>query len=165
MGLCKHSSGLYIVTEFVPGGDLRHLLKDEIKDVSWKLRIKMALDTATAMTYLHSKNVVHRDLKSHNLLVDENNRIKICDFGFSRKVGDAEEPMTLCGTDEWMAPEVMLGEKYDAKADVFSFGMVLTELITRQKPAKRNPGNKFAVDADALRRLVPKYDVVFFFFS
>lgn len=156
MGLCKHSSGLYIVTEFVPGGDLRHLLKDEVKDVSWKMRIKMALDTATAMTYLHSKNVVHRDLKSHNLLVDENGRIKICDFGFSRKVGDAEEPMTLCGTDEWMAPEVMLGEKYDAKADVFSFGMVLTELITRQKPAKRNPGNKFAVDADALRRLVPK---------
>ncbi len=51
--------------------------------------------------------------------MDDNNRIKICDFGFSRKVGDAEEPMTLCGTDEWMAPEVMLGEKYDAKVCIF----------------------------------------------
>jgi len=156
MGLSRHSSGLYIVTEFVPGGDLRHLLKDEVRDLGWKTRVKMALDTVAAITYVHSKGCIHRDLKSHNLLVDDSSRIKICDFGFSRKVGDAEEPMTLCGTDEWMAPEVMLGEKYDAKADVFSFGMVLTELITRQKPAKRNPGAKFAVDLEALKKLVPK---------
>jgi len=64
--------------------------------------------------------------------------------------------MTLCGTDEWMAPEVMLGEKYDEKADVFSFGMVVIELITRKKPAKRTPGNKYAVEVPALKALVPR---------
>lgn len=155
MGLSKHHNDYFIVTEFIPGGDLRHLLKDVQKDVSWKVRAKMALDTAQALTYLHSKGLIHRDLKSHNLLV-ENGKIKLCDFGFSRRVGDGAEPMTLCGTDEWMAPEVMLGEKYDARADVFSFGMVITELVTRQKPAKRSPGRKFAFDADAFRAQVPK---------
>jgi LIM domain kinase 1 len=122
MGLSKHSSGLYIITEFIAGGDMRHLLKDEAKDLSWKARVKMALDTAQAITYLHSKGCIHRygncltvrflslsscstssDLKSHNLLVDENQKIKVCDFGFSRQVtGNKDEPMTLCGTDEWM---------------------------------------------------------------
>lgn len=156
MGLSKHRNDYYIVTEFISGGDLRHLLKDHSKELSWKMRVKMALDTAQALTFLHSKGLMHRDLKSHNLLVDENGKIKLCDFGFSRRVGDTAEQMTLCGTDEWMAPEVMLGEKYDTRADVFSFGMVVTELITRQKPAKRAPGRRFAFDAEAFRPLVPR---------
>lgn len=60
MGLSKHQSGLYIVTEFIRGGDMRHLLKDEGRDLSWKMRLKMAVDTAQAITYLHSKGCIHR---------------------------------------------------------------------------------------------------------
>lgn len=61
--------------------------------------------------------------------MDNNWKVKICDFGFAR-ASDPKEYMTLCGTDEWMAPEVLLGEKYNEKADIYSFGMILTEFIT-----------------------------------
>jgi serine/threonine protein kinase len=63
------------------------------------------------------------------LQVDSSFRIKICDFGFAR-AADSKEFMTMCGTDEWMAPEVILGDKYDESADVFSFGVIIAELIT-----------------------------------
>jgi len=132
MGLSRNVTDVYIVTEYIPGGDLRKLLKDETKEMSWLLRARIATDVAYAMTFLHSKGLIHRDLKSNNLLVAENGKVKVCDFGFSRRVNKGEL-MTLCGTDEWMAPEVMCGDKYDEKADVFSYGMVLTELITRKK--------------------------------
>ena len=154
MGLCKHSSGIYIVTEYIPGGHLRKLLKNRENELPWLLRIKISIDIIMALTYLHSRGIVHRDLKSQNLLVDEGFRIKVCDFGFSRIV-EKNEFMTVCGTDEWMAPEVRLGKMYDERADVFSFAMVLTELITRNKPLERLPGRQFAFDSLAFRRTVP----------
>jgi len=154
MGLCKHTSGIYIVTEFVSGGDLRHILKDESKELLWGRRTNIAADVAQAMTFLHSKGFIHRDLKSNNLLVGENFRVKVCDFGFARNVNRGEL-MTLCGTDEWMAPEVMCGDKYDEKADVFSYGMILYELITRKKPPQRLPAKGFAFDTDEFKKVVP----------
>lgn len=154
MGLCKHSSGIYIVTEYIPGGHLRRLLKNRELDLPWSLRIRIAQDIMMALTYLHSRGIVHRDLKSQNLLVDDGYRIKVCDFGFSRLV-EKNEFMTVCGTDEWMAPEVRLGKMYDERADVFSFSMVLTELITRNKPVERIPGKQFAFDSVSFRRTAP----------
>jgi len=155
LGLCKSSDGnIFIVTEYITGGDLRKILKNQSIHLGWKLRIKIAIDVASAMSFLHSKGIIHRDLKSNNLLVSDNFRVKVCDFGFARDI-DSTECMTLCGTDEWMAPEVMLGEKYNEKADVFSFGMVLVELITRKKPSKRLPGNAFRFDVEQLRSLAP----------
>eukprot|EP00013_Stygamoeba_regulata_P018838 CAMPEP_0177654604 /NCGR_PEP_ID=MMETSP0447-20121125/14432_1 /TAXON_ID=0 /ORGANISM="Stygamoeba regulata, Strain BSH-02190019" /LENGTH=351 /DNA_ID=CAMNT_0019158287 /DNA_START=217 /DNA_END=1272 /DNA_ORIENTATION=+ len=159
MGLCKHTSGIYIVTEFVAGGDLRHILKDEKKVMPWFLRVSIATDVAQAMTFLHSKGFIHRDLKSNNLLVNSTDthdgwRVKVCDFGFARNVNRGEL-MTLCGTDEWMAPEVMCGDKYDEKADVFSYAMILYELITRKKPPQRLPAKGFAFDVDEFKRVVP----------
>ena len=64
--------------------------------------------------------------------------------------------MTLCGTDEWMAPEVISGEFYDEKADVFSFGMVVVELITRQKPPVRVPARRYAFNETAFRESLPE---------
>eukprot|EP01094_Clydonella_sp_ATCC50884_P025427 TRINITY_DN6673_c1_g1_i5.p1 TRINITY_DN6673_c1_g1~~TRINITY_DN6673_c1_g1_i5.p1 ORF type:complete len:262 (-),score=69.67 TRINITY_DN6673_c1_g1_i5:89-874(-) len=122
--------------------------------ITWKKRVRVALETAQAICYLHSKGVIHRDLKSQNLLVDDSFRIKICDFGFARSL-DPKEYMTMCGTDEWMAPEVILGEKYDASADVFSFGMILAELILRRDPPARLPGNAYAFDPESLRQSLP----------
>ncbi len=148
LGLCKDTTGIYIVTEFIPGGDLRSKLKDENLALSWHLRVRVAIDVAYAMNYLHSKKMIHRDLKSQNLLVRncssppppnyklwfvrvltcfqkvcEDWKIKVCDFGFARKAEPKADFLTMCGTDEWMAPEVGLGEKYDTRADVFSYGM------------------------------------------
>jgi serine/threonine protein kinase len=154
MGLSRNQTDVYIITEYISGGDLRKILKDETKEMSWILRAKIATDVAYAMTFLHSKGLIHRDLKSNNLLVGDNWKVKVCDFGFSRRVNKGEL-MTLCGTDEWMAPEVMCGDKYDEKADVFSFGIVMTELVTRKKPPLRKPGNGFRFEADAFRQSAP----------
>eukprot|EP01104_Vermistella_antarctica_P021201 TRINITY_DN941_c0_g1_i2.p1 TRINITY_DN941_c0_g1~~TRINITY_DN941_c0_g1_i2.p1 ORF type:complete len:387 (-),score=111.37 TRINITY_DN941_c0_g1_i2:105-1265(-) len=154
LGLCKHQTGIFIVTEFVRGGDLRKVLKNTARHLPWSLRCKIASDVAAAMAYLHSRSIIHRDLKAANLLVGDNWRIKVCDFGFCRDI-NTEEYMTLCGTDQWMAPEVMLGDKYNQSADVFSFAMVLIELITRSKPPPRNPGRAFALDTDAFLKQVP----------
>eukprot|EP01100_Stratorugosa_tubuloviscum_P001256 TRINITY_DN1278_c1_g3_i1.p1 TRINITY_DN1278_c1_g3~~TRINITY_DN1278_c1_g3_i1.p1 ORF type:complete len:386 (-),score=196.22 TRINITY_DN1278_c1_g3_i1:17-1174(-) len=155
MGLCRHGTEVFIVTEYIPGGDLRHILKDKNRNLSWLLRAKISLDCAQAMAFLHSKGLIHRDLKSNNLLVGDNWKIKVCDFGFSRKVSKGEI-MTLCGTDEWMAPEVMCGDKYDEKADIFSFAMVLTEIVTRKKPALRKPAKGFRFELEPfLARISP----------
>ena|SRR3990167_3941883 len=69
LGVCKHTSGLYIVTEFINGGDLRRVLKATNTDLPWRYRIQLAINICSGMAHLHSKNVVHRDLKSHNILV------------------------------------------------------------------------------------------------
>jgi len=154
MGLSRNGTDVYIITEYISGGDLRKILKDEAKEMTWLLRAKIGTDVAYAMTFLHSKGLIHRDLKSNNLLVGDNWKVKVCDFGFSRRVNKGEL-MTLCGTDEWMAPEVMCGDKYDEKADVFSFGMVLTELITRKKPPLRKPATGFKFEVEPFKQLVP----------
>eukprot|EP01088_Endostelium_zonatum_P017904 TRINITY_DN5533_c0_g1_i2.p1 TRINITY_DN5533_c0_g1~~TRINITY_DN5533_c0_g1_i2.p1 ORF type:complete len:269 (+),score=53.94 TRINITY_DN5533_c0_g1_i2:45-851(+) len=139
LGICITADEILIITEFVSGGDLRTRLKNVQKfpKLSWNLRVRIARDMALAMNYLHSQNRMHRDLKAANVLMGNNWEVKICDFGLARDT-QGEGPKTVCGTSEWMAPEVELGEKYEKSADVFSFGMVVWELITREKPLSRN---------------------------
>ncbi|KAG6586954.1 TKL/DRK protein kinase, variant [Phytophthora cinnamomi] len=105
-------------------------------------KVKVALHVAHALTYLHScaPPVIHRDLKSSNILLNEAMDAKVTDFGISRERIDATMTAGV-GTSLWMAPEVMLGERYDDKADMFSFGVVLSELDLHALPyshAKHN---------------------------
>ena len=121
IGICRHEGSILLVTEFVPGGNLRGLLSSS-RELSWRRRVNFALNIAKALAYLHSRKIIHRDLKSENLLLDENMKIKLCDFGFARKhVDEKRVKMTLCGTAEWMAPEIVLGLGYDNKVDVFRY--------------------------------------------
>lgn len=127
-----------IVTEFVSPGSLQVVLKHPEEYVlPWARRQSMAVDVANGMAYLHSFHppIVHRDLKPSNLLVDFEGRIKVCDFGTSRQVVPSGT-MSVCGTPVYMAPEVLRGERYDESADLYSFGIVLWELLTRQVPFK-----------------------------
>ncbi|RLN54429.1 hypothetical protein BBJ29_007523 [Phytophthora kernoviae] len=98
-------------------------------------KVKVALHVAHALTYLHScaPPVIHRDLKSSNILLNETMDAKVTDFGISRERVDATMTAGV-GTSLWMAPEVMLGERYDDKADMFSFGVVLSELDSHTLP-------------------------------
>ncbi|KAF1321519.1 Tkl protein kinase, partial [Globisporangium splendens] len=131
---------LCVLSEFMEGGDLRALLV-QFEDVQHRPhgfdreKVKIAMHIAHAMTYLHSLHpiVLHRDLKSKNILLDKNLNAKLTDFGVSRERSDYTMTAGV-GTSLWMAPEVMMGERYDQRADMFSFGIVLSELDTHALP-------------------------------
>jgi serine/threonine protein kinase len=124
----------------VKHGSLRNLLSDGTVRLTWKQRVKLLRSAALGINYLHSLEpvILHRDLKPSNLLVDENMNVKVADFGFAR-IKEENATMTRCGTPCWTAPEVIRGEKYSEKADVFSFGIIMWEVLTRRQPfAGRN---------------------------
>jgi len=140
-----------IISEFCSGGTLFELLHQR-RDLSLsRLQAsKIALDTATGMNFLHRRHVVHRDLKSLNLLLaarvdgpDDAPWTKIADFGLSRNLPQHQSAQTGgsdcmmtggVGTCHWMAPEVLNGNQYDEKVDVYSYAIVLYELVCRRIP-------------------------------
>mmetsp|Transcript_28494 Transcript_28494/g.37266 ORF Transcript_28494/g.37266 Transcript_28494/m.37266 type:complete len:561 (+) Transcript_28494:308-1990(+) len=120
-----------IVFEFVHGGTLTSLLRNSQRSYDF---FQVARDIAEGMKYLHSKEIIHRDLKSGNILIDQAGNAKIADFGLSRFVKSGEELTAETGTYRWMAPEVIQHEPYSFAADVFSFAIVVWELLTRRVP-------------------------------
>ncbi|KAH9297612.1 hypothetical protein KI387_029294 [Taxus chinensis] len=139
MGAVTKRPNLSIVTEYLPRGSLYRLIhragSRELLDE--RRRLRMALDVAKGINYLHRINppIVHRDLKSPNLLVDKTWKVKVCDFGLSRfKANTFISSKSAAGTPEWMAPEVLRDEPSNEKSDVYSFGVILWELITMQQP-------------------------------
>ncbi|XVF50486.1 hypothetical protein PTKIN_Ptkin04bG0104900 [Pterospermum kingtungense] len=137
MGAVTRPPNLSIVTEFLHRGSLYRLLHRPNNQLDERRRLRMALDAARGMNYLHNCTpvIVHRDLKSPNLLVDKNWVVKVCDFGLSRmKHSTYLSSRSTAGTAEWMAPEVLQNEPSDEKCDVYSFGVILWELCTMQQP-------------------------------
>eukprot|EP00347_Sterkiella_histriomuscorum_P008978 403342997 len=145
MGASAEKGHVLIVTEFCYGGTLFTLLHEKLSiKLSWKQRYTMALDIAKGMHFLHSQepHILHRDLKSLNLLMtqpvtkdSDYVQVKITDFGLSRD--DHTEIMTgQAGTFHWMAPETLENKPYTHKADVYSYGIVLWEIICREPPFK-----------------------------
>ncbi|CAN1140123.1 Serine/threonine-protein kinase CTR1 [Linum perenne] len=139
MGAVTQPPHLSIVTEYLSRGSLHKLLHkpDARLVLDERRRLSMAYDVAIGMNYLHQLRppIVHRDLKSPNLLVDSTYTVKVCDFGLSRpKANTYLSSKTAAGTPEWMAPEVLRNESSNEKSDVYSFGVILWELATLQQP-------------------------------
>ncbi|XP_041940380.1 dual specificity testis-specific protein kinase 2 isoform X1 [Alosa sapidissima] len=136
MGVCVQEGQLHALTEYINGGNLEQLL-DSNKYLSWTTRVKLACEIAMGLGYLHSKGIFHRDLTSKNCLIksDENGYSAVVgDFGLAEKIpsDDVEgEKLAVVGSPFWMAPEVLRDEPYNEKADVFSYGIVLCEVIAR----------------------------------
>ena len=159
MGTCEHEGAVYIITEFVDGGTLWNRLKDQRIQLSWSDRIRYSIDICQAILYLHKKRFIHRDLKSKNMLIDrQSRRLKLCDFGFARTVGDEKKAkfMTKTGTGLWMAPEIIMGLAYSEKADIFSFGTILLEVICREKPPLRVPNDHFGFNIPTMKQKFPR---------
>ncbi|XP_024983240.1 protein kinase C alpha type-like [Cynara cardunculus var. scolymus] len=137
MGAVISPPHLCIVTEFLPRGSLFRILQRNTTRLDWRRRLHMAMDIARGMNYLHQCNppIVHRDLKSSNLLVDKNWNVKVGDFGLSRvKHETYPKTKTGKGTPQWMAPEILRNEQANEKSDVYSYGVVLWELTTQKIP-------------------------------
>ena len=102
----------------------------------WALVKRVSQGAARGMAYLHSGNppILHRDLKSANILLDESYTAKVCDFGLSRLKAQERSMTGNCGTVQWMAPEVLANTEYNEKADVYSYGIILWEMLSRECP-------------------------------
>ncbi|KAL3528598.1 hypothetical protein ACH5RR_007920 [Cinchona calisaya] len=129
-------NGCCIVAEYVGGGTLSsYLWKNRIRKLPLNVVIQLALDAAKGLCYLHSQKVVHRDVKTDNMLLDNSRRVKIIDFGVSRYEALNPTEMTAqTGTTGYMAPEVLCSSPYDHKCDVFSFGICLWEIYCCARP-------------------------------
>lgn len=137
MGAVTRPPNLSILTEYLPRKSLYRLLHNPSHHIDERRRIRMAFDVAKGMNYLHTSHptIVHRDLKSPNLLVDRNWNVKVCDFGLSRlKHQTFLSSKSTAGTPEWMAPEVLKNEPSNEKSDIFSYGVILWELLTMRVP-------------------------------
>uniref|UniRef100_A0A0D9WEZ5 non-specific serine/threonine protein kinase n=1 Tax=Leersia perrieri TaxID=77586 RepID=A0A0D9WEZ5_9ORYZ len=141
VGFCFEKGERMLVYEFIPNGTLSEALYG-IKGVQldWSRRLKIALDSARGLAYLHDHAdppIIHRDVKSTNILLDERMTAKVADFGLSLLVNDSEEGRfctNVKGTLGYLDPEYYMTQQLTAKSDVYSFGVVLLELIVAKPP-------------------------------
>nr|CAD1844780.1 unnamed protein product [Ananas comosus var. bracteatus] len=134
IGACTRPPILCIVTEFMRGGSVFDFLHNKKGVFQLPDVLRIATDVSKGMNYLHHCNIIHRDLKTANLLMDENEVVKVADFGVARVKAQSGVMTAETGTYRWMAPEVIEHKFYDHKADVFSFGIVLWELLAGKLP-------------------------------
>jgi len=139
MGSCCQPPSLLLVTELLDRGsffDIYHKSSQPVSQVDHlMLAMNIAIDMCKGMGYLHNLNpqVIHRDLKSQNIMLDEKWTTKIGDFGLSR-FKDAGKTMSMCGSPLWVAPEVLRGEMYGVGCDIFSFGIIMWETLAWSEP-------------------------------
>lgn len=132
---CRKPPVFCIITEFLSGGSLRAFLhKLERKALPLQKLIAVSLDIARGMEYVHSQGVIHRDLKPENILFDEDFHLKIADFGIACEAASCDSLAEDPGTYRWMAPEMIKHKVYGRKVDVYSFGLVLWEMVTGTIP-------------------------------
>ncbi|XP_020276101.1 probable leucine-rich repeat receptor-like protein kinase At5g49770 [Asparagus officinalis] len=141
VGFCFQKGERMLIYEFMPNGTLREcLLGQNGVELNWKARLCIALDSARGVAYLHehaNPPIIHRDIKSTNILLDEHMNAKVADFGLSKLVSDSERGQyttQVKGTLGYLDPEYYTTQLLTGKSDVYSFGVVMLELITAMPP-------------------------------
>uniref|UniRef100_A0A0E0B5Z4 non-specific serine/threonine protein kinase n=1 Tax=Oryza glumipatula TaxID=40148 RepID=A0A0E0B5Z4_9ORYZ len=158
IGACTKPPNLCIVTEYMSGGSVYDYLHKHKGVFKLPALLGVVMDVSKGMSYLHQNNIIHRDLKTANLLMDENGTVKVADFGVARVKAQSGVMTAETGTYRWMAPEVIEHKPYDHKADVFSFGILMWELLTGKIPYEYLTPLQAAVGVvqKGLRPTIPK---------
>eukprot|EP00727_Mastigamoeba_balamuthi_P000163 m51a1_g10143 putative serine threonine kinase (1409) ;mRNA; r:62958-68430 len=131
MGACIEPNNMFILSEWMDMGSLRQVLSSQ--KIEFTLGTQILTSVCQGMIYLHMSGIIHRDLKSSNILLNKKWDVKLADFGLAA-VKSTNKTMTVCGTVAWMAPEVLVSSQYSEKSDVFGYGMVMYEVLTRSYP-------------------------------
>lgn len=161
MGVCVHQGQLHALTEYINSGNLEQLLDSNLH-LPWTVRVKLAQDLALGLAYLHSKGIFHRDLTSKNCLIKSEEggySAIVADFGLAEKIPDYSgggDKLAVVGSPYWMAPEVLRDEHYNETADVFSYGIILCEIIARIQadPDYLPRTENFGLDYDSFQNMV-----------
>ncbi|KAL1298029.1 probable receptor-like protein kinase At1g80640 isoform X1 [Arachis hypogaea] len=148
MGYCIHGESRFLVYELMENGSLETQLHGPNRgsSLTWYLRLRIAVDVARALEYLHEHSnppVVHRDIKSSNVLLDSNFNAKLTDFGLAISSGVQHKNMKMSGTLGYVAPEYISHGKLTDKSDVYAFGVVLLELLTGKKPMENMSADQY----------------------
>ncbi|KAI5798996.1 kinase-like domain-containing protein [Geopyxis carbonaria] len=135
---------LWVIIDFCSGGSMRTLMK--AGPIAEKFICIVVRETLTALGYLHKNGIIHRDIKAANILVNQDGRVQLCDFGVSAQIaGKNGKRQTFVGTPQWMAPEALSGGLYDSRIDIWSFGITVIEMA-KQNPPLHNVLPHRAVD-------------------
>ena len=131
----RERGAMFIVMEYVQGIDLYDLL-EKCGRLPYDVAAIVAMQVARALDYVHYRGIVHRDIKPANIMIARTGGVKVMDFGIARdqSFGDLTEAGTGIGTPAYMSPEQVLGDKLDARSDIFSLGVVLYQMVTGKKP-------------------------------
>ena len=140
----QDNTKLYIVSEFMQGGDMFfHLHDGQIVTFNNEKSKFYILELVLAIEFLHKHNMVYRDLKPENILLDEKGHVKLTDFGLSKILEtESDKAFTICGTPQYLAPEVLLKKGYDKSVDWWSLGCVMYEMLTGKLPFAIKRGMK-----------------------
>lgn len=134
---------LYFLEEFLPGGDLYHLLRVKKTFPIEQTRF-YAAHIVSILEYLHSKNIVYRDLKPENILLNQNGYVKLTDFGLAKELTEGVT-YTLCGTPQYMAPEIIKGKGHGISVDWWALGVLLYEMLVGVPPFNDETGNVLVI--------------------
>ena len=126
----QDDQNLYLLLEYLPGGELLAQIKEQRSLTLEDSRFYLA-EVLVAIQQLHENHIIYRDLKPENILLDRRGHIKLIDFGFAKQLGDLrrDRARTNCGTPAYAAPEVLIGAGYGYKADIWSFGILICEIL------------------------------------
>ena len=153
----QDNAKLYIITEFMQGGEMFFHLHKEKRFSNEKSRFYV-VEMILAIEFLHKNKMLYRDLKPENIMVDSNGHIKLTDFGLSKMVKKTKEKaFTICGTPQYLAPEILSDEGYDNSVDWWSLGCVMYEMLVGKAPFRIPKGSYLSADLYRKKITIPEY--------